>query len=121
MDRNEFRPVEKYLLSLRDEKKDEKFESDYKSKEFYTIIPLLLQKYPAAYVRDNLDVDGTFAIAFSNSVTFSLRSALDLYLDLQDSLAFTTYSQVTNTGFIELTGELGSHIPPLTGFWVLLK
>lgn len=121
MNRNEFKPQPRYLLALKDEKRDENTPTLLKSKEFYSIMPMFLQKYPDAYIRDFLDTDGTFAIAFPSTKSFSLLDALNVYTDVVDTLEYTTYTHHKNTGFIEIAGEKDSDVPPLTGFWVLIK
>lgn len=121
MNIHEFKTQDKYLLQLKDEKQDKDATPLLKSKEFYSLLPLLLQKYPDAYIRDYLEVDGTFAIAFSSSKEFKFREALDLHGTLIDTLKFTTYTEVVNEGFVEIPGTRNLETPPLVGFWVLLQ
>lgn len=125
MHRNEFKTLEKYLQQLSDEKAATKSErtvviNDYKGKAFYSLIPLLLQKYPDVLVRDNLHVDSTFAVVFPKYKTFYLLEALNVYLDTVDMLKEATYAEVKQTGFITLKSD-DLKEPELTGFWILLR
>lgn len=118
MDNTEFRKVSNYLSKLTAEKGDDLHLSEYKSKEFYSVIPLLLKKYPNAYVRDYLDIDGTFALAFESNYGQSFTGAISIYLDTVQLLEQLTYSRVKNTGLISLDAGITSM--PLYGFWILL-
>src|SRR6476620_10354859 len=126
---NELKPLDKYLLTLKDEQTERaatmKAErgltySDYKSKAFYSLVPLLLQKYPEIRIRDNLNVDRTFAVVFPRYKSFRLLEAVNVYLDLIDTLEEATYAKSKNTGFINLHSSDAKESPDLDGFWVLL-
>lgn len=121
MQRSEFKTLDRYLLQLKDESKDTKSKSEYKTKEFYSLVPLLLQKYPDILVRDFLDTDGTFAVAFPKDKDFKLLDALNVYLDVAQIVADTTYLNVRNTGFLELEANLMAVGEcDIQGFWILL-
>lgn len=119
MNRTEFKTQPNYLLALKDEAKDKKVVSPVRSREFYSLIPLLLEKYPLARIRDYLEVDGTFAVLFPKTTSFELLSAINLYLDLTDTLEFTTYTDTKQVGFINY--EATESDDALEGFWVLVK
>lgn len=119
MNRNEFKPVAKYLLDLKDQKNDPKFVSYNKGKDFFAIVPLYLEKFPYLYIRDNIDIDGTFAFIFDNNIVWTFKEVVDFYESLQVMLGQSTYTSVRNTGFIDYEADDGRE--QATGMWFQLK
>lgn len=120
MDLTEFKSLYKYLDQMKVESKDSNLET-CKNKEFYTFMAAVLQTRAkkSLLVRDFLDTDSTFGV-ISHMSDFTLREALDLYLDIKDVLESTTYAKVKNSGLITIH-EGNNPFTEYTGFWVQIK
>lgn len=108
MDLNEFKEVVVYkndLITVG------KIDGSLKNAEFFSLVPLVLQKYKDIKVRDFLDVDGTFAVIVPTYVKFTLSDALDLYQSIRDVISVTTYSKIIKEGLIK-------DLEFKDGFWV---
>lgn len=115
MEKSEFIPVATYLENLKTESKSAKI-TEIKNSQYYSLMPMLLKKYPNAYIRDYLEIDNTFAIAFKTPCNLGFIEVIDLYLDLETYLEAVTFMDVKNTGFIK-----EDMVPGFEGFWILIK
>jgi hypothetical protein len=110
MQLSEFKKLSEYKATLTTMKSDKKLTSF--AKEYFSLTPVILEKYKDILIRDFIDVDGTFAVVFPKDKTPSFLEGIGLYQDLSDILSYCMYNKVTNTGFISLDDHVG--------FWVLL-
>ena len=114
---SEFKSMSKYLADIEEERKpkdkrEQLMNGTVRNAEFFSLIPLILEKHQEARVRDMLEVDATFAIVFPKSDTPKFIESISLYQDVQDICSHTLYTRVKNTGLIDMDG--------FVGFWVLL-
>lgn len=104
----EFITLEQYRTKLNEEK-----ESTVKNAEFDSLMPLLLGQYPGIYIRDYLDIDGTFSVTFGLDKSLDYIDSIKLYTEIIDLITLTTYVQYAQTGFINFDKS--------KGFWILFR
>lgn len=68
-----------------------------------------LANFPGVYIRDYLDIDGTFAVTVQ-SYSMSAGMVIDLYQTVVAFLTELLYDDVTLEGIVRLEGK--------EGFWV---
>lgn len=99
-----------YLNDYRKKLKEET-ESTTRSKEFGSLVPMILQKFPSIKIRDYLDTDGTFAVIVYETLNFTIYDALNLYQSVRDVVGDCTYCQVFKEGLIR-------DFQGFQGFWI---
>jgi hypothetical protein len=112
MDLNEFKDANTFLKQLKEESTSRELNS-IKSAEFYSIISAYVTTHPKLRYRDNLEVDNTFAVVVHEDDKFGVTESIEIYMDICDLVKTTTYTQIRNTGFIDL-GKW-------EGFWILVR
>jgi hypothetical protein len=113
MQLSEFKAVSAYKKELEQQAKDRNHKEHHRRcAQFFSLMPLMLEKHKNAQIRDNLEVDGTFAVIFKKGEGPDFVEAISLYQDIRDVSEVTTYQKVRNMGFIDLDDN--------EGFWVLL-
>jgi hypothetical protein len=111
---SEFLFLHDYEKALKEETK----ESEIKNREFISLVPLVLRQAENTHpkVRDNLDVDGTFAVIIPSwsANKLSFVEAINYFESVQQILVDTTYSTVDLTGLIK-------DLEGYQGFWIKIS